>query len=105
MDFKFNNPFLISFIIVIVLNVMVYVFFRPAVKSKVYFRGIFYMYVVTTGIFYLHHKKMENDMQAKLNTNLAISDISGPTVGEMVPTIVGRSEDAPVDVFVEESLI
>jgi len=103
----FTNPFIVAVAIVIVLNLMMYVLLRPKAKSKVYFRAIFYMWIVTTGMFYFYHSKVEEEMKKKLNTNLSMNIINKPVTDELAPTMMtpttGASEE--FSVFTEEQLI
>jgi hypothetical protein len=107
MEIHINNPFFVAFIIVFVLNIMVFLFYRPAVKAKIYFRSLFYMWIVTTGIFYLHHKKMEEDLKKKLDTAIGTSIVNRTqNLDQMIePDITPKvGEGEAVNIW-EESLL
>lgn len=84
---SFNNPFLLSLIIVGILNLMF--FFtttrvngskKKNLKSLV--RSIFYQYIVTTFILYLHHSGLEKEFKKNFESNLNLNLVSRVGTGE-----------------------
>lgn len=78
----FANPFLIASIIVIILNLMVFFFFKPQIGRKSYFRSLFYMWIITLTIMYLHHKAVDTKYKKKLEENVNMSLVSKEGMGE-----------------------
>jgi hypothetical protein len=107
MEIQVNNPFFVAFVIVFVINIMVFFFFRPEAEIKVYFRSLFYMWITTTGIFYLHHKKMEADFKKKMDEMTGAAMVNSvKNMDQMIEPELpkeGRGEEF-VNVF-EDSLI
>lgn len=115
----FANPFIVAIIIVIVLNIMIFFFFKPGstkrVGRKTYFRAIFYMWLISTGILYLHHSAVDNDYKNKLaeNMNLKLVNKTGGTHDELIPhlevpkLVITPTNDlnTPVNIFNEDELI
>lgn len=94
MDFSkysqgFANPFILSIIIVIVINIMVYFFFCPKVTTKTYFRSIFYMTIVITAMVYMHHREVDKYYSEELKKNINIDLVkgTGPTNDKIEPII------------------
>ena len=83
----FANPFMLSSVIVIVLNIMVFFFFHPKVSRKTYFRGIFYMFIVTMSMVYLHHRAVDEEYRLELEKNMNIKLINQTGSDEIEPVI------------------
>lgn len=99
----FVNPFLLASIIVIVLNIMVFFFFHPQVSRKIYFRSMFYMWLVTVSLVYLHHRALDSEYQLELENNMNINLIN-KTAGndeEILPEIPKEKKN----IITEDELI
>ena len=94
----FADPFFLSIAIVVVLNIMVFFFFHPAVSRKAYFRGIFYMWIVTMAMVYLHHRAVDGDYRAEMEKNLNIDLVAGKGTSG-----AGEEIEPHIDVFEKKS--
>jgi hypothetical protein len=83
-----TNPFVVAFVIVIVLNIMMLFFYQPKFGRKVFIRATFYMYIITTFMVYFHYRFMENYFQDKFKTGMNMSLLSKQGASEEIqPTI------------------
>ncbi len=79
---SFNNPFLLGLIIVGILNLMFYITFTVQYRGskkkniKTLIRSVFYQYIVTTFILYLHHSSIEKEFKGNFESNLNLNLVS-----------------------------
>ena len=96
MDYN-SNPFLIGFLIVVVINFMV-IFLVPAKSKKTlktYFRSGFYQYIFFTFVLYFHHAAVEKQFKQKFESELSMDLVSKEGPKLIQPDAIQGSFQAP----------
>lgn len=90
---NFRNPFLVAIWIVVILNILMFLLLPRAQipSASVYFRALFYEWIFTVLIFYIHNYAVENEFKSQMNQKLSMDLIRGSSE-ELKPTIVPETE-------------
>lgn len=102
----FSNPFIFAGVLIIVLTIMFIFFYRPTIGRKTFIRSLFYMYVVTCGALYFHHRQLQLEFDSKLQSNLNIGLVTkeGSSEEAIIP-LIGASQSEKPKVNFEDELI
>jgi len=94
-----ENPFLLALLMSVILGLIIYYFFSAGNKptKKLYFRTLFYMYLASLTLLWLHNSAMRKLYENKLDNKMKISTFEKTGSDEL--QIPAKIEGETVDIY------